>query len=145
MASADYSPYPLHTASASAPVRQQNNTASSSTSRPGPKHAKRVDSGLDNVSETSSITFTDDVERRLALRQHLRRIYREPDSESGDDEESEEDEGELGLRTVDSIGITAGRARTWESKEVRARKNRRSRSSRVTKLSKWIKKLLGQG
>lgn len=139
MASADYAPYPMHTASASAPPRRPDPQEAPTTSIPKPKPAKRVDSGLDEISPASSITFTDEVEGVFAARQFLLRYYG-TESESGDEEE--EVENELGLRVVDSIEFNAGRASVWEAREVRARRNR---ASRMKKLGRWIRKLVVSG
>lgn len=105
----------------------------------------RVDSGgLDEVSPASSITFTDEVEAIFAARQFLLQRYSGSESESGDEDDNEE-EGELALRAVDSIEFIAGRASVWEDKEVRARKNRKNASSRMRKWRKWIRKLVFSG
>ncbi|KAJ4989109.1 hypothetical protein SVAN01_05371 [Stagonosporopsis vannaccii] len=119
MASADYAPYPLHTASASAPLRRQTHQEAPTASTLEPKAATRVDSGLDDVSPASSITFTEEVESVFAARQFLLQRYYGSESESGDQEGEDEDRGHggLGLRAVDSIEFNAGRASVWEDKE----------------------------
>src|SRR5690242_21365612 len=100
--------------------------------------------GLDEVSPASSITFTDEVEAIFAARQFLLQRYSGSGSESGDDDDNEE-EGELALRAVDSIEFNAGRASVWEDKEIRARRNRKTASSRMRKWGKWIRKLVFSG
>ncbi len=154
MASADYSPYPMHTARDSAPVRRHTHPESPrvsrfgpnlpATSKPGPV---RVDSGFDEASDTSSITFTAEVEARVAMREFMIQRYYRTESESEEEEEEQVEDvdfavGELALRTRDSIDMIIERAGTWESKESRAKRNRKSKSSRMRRLSKWFKKLL---
>jgi hypothetical protein len=190
MASADYSPYPLHTAHRSSPrqrrIAQSAPTASTRaytgatpprrkelyirnhytpiTPRPALKHSSttsrcqlppspkpkpvRVDSGFDETaSTTSSITFTEEVERRFALQQCLRQYHHssspsvtEDENEDEDGEHIEEDEGALGKMARDSIDINIFRARTWGSKEIRSK---RDHKCKVKMVKRWVGRLFG--
>ncbi|KAF3044911.1 hypothetical protein E8E11_004050 [Didymella keratinophila] len=166
MATSDYYPYPMHTAQASAPIRRRKDglmTSSSNTSqyngpitnkrfRPTkitsmvppakpaqpPKPVQRVDSGFDAASETSSVTFTDEVERVQAAKLYLHNYYYlETTDEDEDEEEEFIDEGNLGLMHRDSICLIAERAVFWEDKAVRAKRNRKSK---LKLAKKWLKR-----
>lgn len=161
MASADYYPYPMHTARDSAPRRRRNLQITSTASKPrcngsttfkhlrpakptaSPKLVQRVDSGFDDASDTSSITFTEEVERRFALQQFVDQYHHGPEEEEAEEEdEIEDDEGDLGKRARDSIDMDIERASTWEDKDFRAKRNRRSRLKMV---KKWFKRLIHPG
>lgn len=164
MATADYYPYPMHTAQDSSPRRRRFESMSTSSaltsecngriipkiflptklgskSAAQPKPVQRVDSGFDAASETSSITLTEEVERRHALQLYLHQYHNFEDA-CLDDEEDSVDEGNLGRRARNSICINTKRASTWESKEVRTRRNRKSK---LKMIKKWLKRLLVPG
>jgi hypothetical protein len=168
MATSDYYPYPMHTAQDSAPVRRRKDSliiSSSNTpqyngpstnkrlrstkmistgpptkSAPPPKPVQRVDSGFDAASETSSVTFTDEVDRLQAAKLYLHHYY---DLEAANEvEEDFMDEGNLGLMHRDSIYIIAERAIHWEDKAVRAKRNQKSK---LKLAKKWLKRKLVPG
>ena len=109
----------------------------------------RVDSGFnDTASTASSITYTEEVERRFELRQYLLQIRRDGYGEGQDEgrDETGEDEGELGGQlgrmARDSIDMNISRAGTWDSKESRSKRNRRSKA-KVFKV--WVVRLFEIG
>jgi len=119
---------------------------------------ERIDSGFENQSETSSITFTDEVEKRFELQEFLRARHDDSgeapseneDENEGEDETGEEGSdgmrelagGELGRKARDSIDINIGRAESWESKEKRTKKNKRSLGDRLKVVRKWVRGLV---
>ncbi|KAJ4379615.1 hypothetical protein N0V86_004796 [Didymella sp. IMI 355093] len=108
---------------------------------PRPKPVQRVDSGFDAASETSSVTFTEEVERVSAAQLYLQQ-YRNFEAADTDEEEDFADEGNLGLMHRDSICMIAEIARTWEDKAVRAKRNRKSK---LKMAKKWLKRKLVPG
>lgn len=169
MATSDYYPYPMHIAKDSAPIRRRkdslvtpstnkimyNGPTTNKRFRPTkmmpmvpptkpaqtPKPVQRVDSGFDAASETSSVTFTDEVERVQVAKLYLHQYH---DFEAADEEEEEDfvDEGNLGLMHRDSICIIAERSMQWEDKAVRAKRNRKSQ---LKMAKKWLKRKLVPG
>lgn len=108
---------------------------------PPPKAVQRIDSGFDAASETSSVTFTDEMERVQTAKLFLHRLH-DFDTADEDDEEDFVDEGNLGLMHRDSICIIAERAIQWEDKAIRAKRNRKSKLKLV---KKWLKRRLLPG
>lgn len=168
MATSDYFPYPMHTAQDSAAVRTRKDSlmtpstqnpiyngptsdkrfrpikmvSTVSPTRPTPprKPVQRVDSSFDAASETSSITFTNEVKRFQAARLYLHKYH---DSGAADeDDEDFVDEGNLGLMHRDSICIIVERSMHWEEKAVRAKRNRKSQFKMA---KKWFKRKLVPG
>ena len=122
--------------------RRYHATKSSST-RSAPRPA-RIDSGFDdNASGTSSaassITFTEEVERRFALRQYYLQMQREGEDLDRTEDDEEEMGGELGRMARDSIDINVSRAGTWESKESRRKRNQ---GSKFRMVKRWVGGLL---
>ena len=111
---------------------------------------ERVDSGFEDQSDTSSVTFTDEVEKRFELLELLRAQHdhaSEAPSEN-EDEEEESDEtrelagGELGRRARDSIDLNIGRAESWESKEKRTKKTGGPLGRRLKVAGRWVRGLV---
>ncbi|KAJ4410720.1 hypothetical protein N0V91_001648 [Didymella pomorum] len=168
MATSDYYPYPMYTAQDSTPLRRRQDSLMTSPSdvpqyngpttnkrfrlekimsmvpppkpAPLPKPVQRVDSGFDAASETSSVTFTDEVERLQAAKLYLHR-YHDHDLGAADEDEEEDfvDEGNLGLMHRDSICLVAERAVIWEDKAVRAKRNSKSK---LELAKKWLERKL---
>lgn len=98
---------------------------------------------VDSTQSPSPSPFSPETERKAALQQLLLRYQQSSDEEESDDgtlvsraesaSESETliDEGSLGLRARDSIDINVGRSGTWESRECRGGRWRRSRMRMV--------------
>lgn len=171
MATSDYYPYPMYTAQDSTPLRRRQDSLMTSPSdvpqyngpttnkrfrlekimsmvpppkpAPLPKPVQRVDSGFDAASETSSVTFTDEVERLQAAKLYLHR-YHDHDLGAADEDEEEDfvDEGNLGLMHRDSICLVAERAVIWEDKAVRAKRNSKSK---LELAKKWLERKLVPG
>ena len=171
MGTSDYYPYPMHTAQDSAPLRRRKDSLMAPPTNkpmyngpttnkqfrpmklmpmvpptkpaPPPKPVQRVDSGFDAASETSSVTFTDEVERVQAVKLYLHH-YHAHNLEAADEDEEEEfvDEGNLGLMHRDSICLIAERAIFWEDKAVRAKRNRKNK---LKLAKKWLKRKLVLG
>ena len=130
------------------PALKHGPTTSRCQLPPSPKpRPVRVDSGFDDTaSTTSSITFTEDVEKRFSLQQYLRQHHAssisvaEDEDEDEDEERVEEDEGALGRMARDSIDINISRASTWESKKSRSK---RSHKYKVKVVKRWVRSLFG--
>lgn len=111
---------------------------------------ERVDSGFEDRSDTSSITFTDEVEKRFELLEFLRAQHNHASEaqfeNEGEEEESDETEelagGELGRKARDSIDINVERAESWESKEKRTKKNGGALGRRLKVARKWVRGLV---
>jgi hypothetical protein len=121
MASRDYYPYPMHTPH-DLPPRTHRRTRQ-------PKPVERVDSGANSIctAGTDAPAFDEDVEKRAALYEFMQQQHDEPVEESERGSDDEDDEGVLGEKARDSIDLNIGRSRTWETKEGRRGRNRKSR------------------
>jgi hypothetical protein len=142
----------------------QSSTSSSATLPRSPRCARhihltklpsrpcheRVDSGFEDQSDTSSITFTDEVEKRFELLEFLRAQHSHASEAQleNEDEEEESDEtgelagGELGRKARDSIDINVERAESWESKEKRTKMNGGALGHRLKVVRKWVRGLV---
>jgi hypothetical protein len=115
-----------------------------------PRH-ERVDSGFEDQSDASSITFTDEVERRFELLEFLRAQHNDSREAQFENEEEEEESdetvelsiGELGRRARDSIDINIWRAESWESKEKRTKNYGRNLEHKLRVARKWVRRLMG--
>lgn len=164
MATSDYHPYPMHTAQDSAPLRSRHQSVPALSIPEGAckgptsskrfratevqptKPAQRVDSGLDDAaSETSSCTFTEEVDRVAAVKLCLHQYHDfgcESMDTDDDDDEDIENEGNLGRMAKDSVYHGVERASGSESKEARAKRNMKRKLKMV---KKWLKRLLASG
>ena len=82
--------------------------------------------------------LSEEVERRPATHHFLRRL-RDVNEDEDNEDNTKGDEGSLGERSRDSIAMNFERSNTWESRERRSKRNRKSKLRMVVK---WMQKYL---
>lgn len=101
---------------------------------------------VDSAANGPATAFSEDAEKKFALRRFLHG-YRRGSEKGGEGEEEsvfedEDDvasfEGLLGERARDSLDMTIEKSGTWESKESRCKRNR---GSKFRAVRRWFRRL----